>query len=224
MIGADYTLYQATPPTNPLAPTILNGISALVKYIVISVGYLNPITGAYSLLSGIGADLNTPMNPFGYLYLRNFYSTSPNYDSRIYEASTGGATNGQGKMVLDAKNVETTGLFKSRCYNDDITPNYSQTFIGDVNENIRIKYDANYREITSGGVQSTILYQKAHIILTSTNMITISAPYINLNGRINTNVPLPPNTTTAPGIDTFYTNNPDQAFEQTNPFRQIGWG
>ena len=55
-------------------------------------------------------------------------------------------------------------------------------------------------------------------------MITISAPYINLNGRINTNVPLPPNTTTAPGIDTFYTNNPDQAFEQTNPFRQIGWG
>ena len=86
-----------------------------------------------------------------------------------------------------------------------------------------MKYDASYREITAGGVQSTILYQKPHIMITSTNMITLSAPYINLNGVINTNAPTPQDLTPSPGIDTFYQENPDTHFNVTNPFMQMNW-
>ena len=215
MIGPDYTLYQPPPPTSPLAPTILNGISALVKYIVISVGYLNPITGVYSLLSGIGADLNNPMNPFGYLYLRNFYSTSKfflylrNYDSRIYEAGLGGATNGQGKLVLDAKNIETTGTFKSKYYNDDIAVYNTETMIGNTSEHIKIRY------------QSLAPSQGAHILIKSAYAITLEAKYINLNGIMNRNITVPQTTPNSEySIDQFYENNPDQYFEANNPFNQ----
>jgi len=152
------------------------------------------------------------MNPFGYLYLRNFYSTSPNYDSRIYEASTGGATNGQGKMILDAKNVETTGTFKSKYYNDDIAVYNTETMIGNTSEHIKIRY------------QSLAPAQGAHILIKSAYAITLEAKYININGIMNRNITVPQTTSNAEySIDQFYEQNPDQYFEVNNPFNQT-WG
>ena len=181
-----------------------------MKNVLITVGYINPLTLGFTLWSSIGIDATTA-KVCGVLYLRCLNSYSNSYDSRIYEGSIGSFTieNGQGKLVLDAKNVETTGALKSKYYNDNHRPitEAPTTLIGLTDsEHIKIHY------------QNSIPAQGGHIIIKSSYAITLEAPYININGIINTNV-TPPT-----GIEDIYGTNPDERFEQNNPFFQMQWG
>ena len=113
-----------------------------------------------------------------------------------------------GKLVLDAKYVETTGALKSKYYNDNyrLITEAPTTLIGLTDsEHIKIHY------------QNSIPAQGGHIIIKSSYAITLESPYINFNGIINTNVSSPT------GIEDIYANNPDEFFEQNNPFMQMNW-
>ena len=142
------------------------------------------------------------------MYLRSLNSSSSSYDSRIYEGGTGSLTtaNGQGKLVLEANNVETTGSLKSRYYNDSLTTSPPSTLIGNNTEYIKIRYE------------NALPVQGGHIILKSNYSITLDAPYININGTLNRNLSAPV------GIEDFYSNNNDTFFEINSMFNQVGWG
>jgi len=193
---------SVSPPSASGLVTIFNGINALIKHTIISVGYLNPITDVYKLLSGIGVETSS-INPFGFLYFRCLNSSSIDYDSRIYESGSGNVLNGQGTMVLDSKNVETTGFFKSKYYNDNSSTFAPETMIGNNTEYIKFRYENMFP------------LQGGHIILKSNYAITLEAPYININGTLNRNMTAPE------GIEDFFTNNADENFEITNPFNQM---
>ena len=146
----------------------------------------------------------TSVNPFGCLYLRSLNSSSSSYDSRIYEGGTGSITsaNGQGKLILEANNVETTGSFKSKYYNDSLTTSPPSTILGNDSEYIKIRYE------------NMLPLQGGHIILKSNYSITLDAPYVNINGTLNRNMTAPVD------IEDFFTNNADENFEIVSPFNQ----